>query len=396
MVFPQGSAFPGEAGQPSAAPDPALGVWLKERGVALVGITYTGGWLLAEAPAATKSAMDAFTRQFGRASQVIISGGSINGMVSGALAEQSPTLFTAALPYCPALLPMTDFLGLELDGAFAYTTLVAPDAGIRVDGSGNVQNSVDAIKRTVPQAQSTATGRARLGLVSALMNFSGWVAPQTSEPSDADTIERGQVTALAGLFEGFFALRAHLASAAHGQPVGNEGVDYATQLNRSRYRSEVQTLYQEGHLDLSRDLATLATAARVHADPQAFRYLAANPRISGRIQVPLLALESSGDDWLVEGVGEYANRVTQSKASSYLRQAWVNRPGHCPFSRIELATAFDVLFERVASGKWPDTSPAALTARADRLVNAYPELARDQGTPMTRFESYTPGPFPRG
>jgi pimeloyl-ACP methyl ester carboxylesterase len=386
LLSAQGSAFEANNNDPTAGPDSALTSWLLDRGIALIGLSYTGaGWLLADAPKVTTEALDRFGRLHGKPTVALIWGGSINGMVAGALAEQLPERFAGALLYCPAIDDMTAFLQTEFDGAFAFARLLAATAGLRLTDGGAIKANISAVDRAASAAQSSPAGRARMALVSALMNFSGWVAPQPTEPADPEQMERGQATALAGTIDGFFYLRAHLADAAHGNPVGNERTDYGQLLNHSHFRSEVLALYQRANLDLNADLSTLATATRIKADTAAAEYLADHPHFTGQLRVPVLALESTGDDWLVNAVLDYRARVIAANRSSEFREAWVTRPGHCPFSRIELATALDVLLERVKTAHWPSTTQGDLATRAQVLENQFPGLRAPD--PAERFTS---------
>jgi hypothetical protein len=152
----------------------------------------------------------------------------------------------------------------------------------------------------------------------------------------------------------------------------------------------VQALYQGAGLDLAADLSRLASAQRLGADPAAVQYLAQHPSFSGRLQIPMLALESTGDDWLVNAVLDYRSRVAAAKSAAQLREAWVTRPGHCPFSRLELATALDVLLQRVDKGRWPSTGPSDLASRARSLMNQSAALKSGVSEPIERFTVAVP------
>ncbi|MEV4351715.1 hypothetical protein AB0J83_45230 [Actinoplanes sp. NPDC049596] len=65
-----------------------------------------------------------------------------------------------------------------------------------------------------------------------------------------------------------------------------------------------------------------------------------------------------------------------------MRQAFVHRAGHCTFTTGEMLAALRSLERRVATGRWPDTSPRALNTLATSVdtpvhVNYTPALHRE-------------------
>src|SRR5438270_167982 len=91
--------------------------------------------------------------------------------------------------------------------------------------------------------------------------------------------------------------------------------------------------------------------------------LAANYTFGGRISVPLLAVDGTGDDWATPSQGDYAERVAAADSADKFRMLWVARPGHCNFASAERIAALNVLVERVDSGGWPELAPAAMNRR---------------------------------
>jgi hypothetical protein len=72
----------------------------------------------------------------------------------------------------------------------------------------------------------------------------------------------------------------------------------------------------------------------------------------------------------------YAEQV---RRSGDLSQLYVDRGMHCSFSAAEEIVALRILFERIDSGRWPDTSPRRLSEAARDLGPGY-QLVLDFGT----------------
>jgi hypothetical protein len=56
--------------------------------------------------------------------------------------------------------------------------------------------------------------------------------------------------------------------------------------------------------------------------------------------------------------------VQRAGRQDLLRLTYVHSAGHCAFSGAERVATFQVMLERLDTGHWPDTSAAALNARA--------------------------------
>lgn len=72
--------------------------------------------------------------------------------------------------------------------------------------------------------------------------------------------------------------------------------------------------------------------------------------------------------------------------SENLRQPYTMTAGHCGFNGKEVVAAVEVLQDRVRTGSWQDTSPAAMNALAATITGV-------TGTP--RFIEYEPDEFER-
>jgi hypothetical protein len=93
------------------------------------------------------------------------------------------------------------------------------------------------------------------------------------------------------------------------------------------------------------------------------------------------------------------SEVRRAGDPSQLRQLYVERGMHCSFSAADEIVALRTLFERIDTGRWPDTSPRRLNEAARELGDGL-QLVLDFGTfqdaPVPpAFTSFTPPEFLR-
>jgi hypothetical protein len=198
----------------------------------------------------------------------------------------------------------------------------------------------------------------------------------------------------------FGAARAQAEEQLGGNPSWNAGVDYARQLAQSSQRDEVAELYRRAGLDLDADLATLAGAPRVGPDVRAVAGLAQDATTFGLPRVPMLTLHTTGDGTtVVEAERWYADRAAALGRSENLRQTFVDRGNHCFFTVAEMLAAVRALGYRLDTGRWGDTSPAALNAVANSYGPDYRQMWSyySEGTAVVEgaFQSIRPARFPR-
>jgi hypothetical protein len=350
---------------PSLAPR-GLEPWLLQHGYALAASSYArAGWAVAEAVPDQLATLQQFSARFGRAQRTIAWGESMGGLITVALAERPISGLDGALSACGSVAGTLDMMNMALDGAFAFRTLIGPDAN------------------SVPHAMGSPQGRARLALAAALSGLPLWSQPQSAQPAAADL--RSQLTQIALTFAaGVFLPREDQEQRAGGAFSWNSGVDYRLLLRRSGRSAWVAAYYRNPTLSLARDLETLNAAPRVVADPQAVAYMRAHYAPSGALQIPLLSYHTIGDG-LTSPVleGDYARQVQHAGRESNLRTAWVAAAGHCTFSAAEHLSALRALETRLKSGHW-DVSPRQLNA----------PMSPDLGP--RRFIRHTPYPLPRG
>jgi len=78
----------------------------------------------------------------------------------------------------------------------------------------------------------------------------------------------------------------------------------------------------------------------------------------------------------------YASVVDRAGNGQLLRQLFVARAGHCAFTPAEIITGFQVLLNRVATGRWDTRAlqPGALNAEAAALGPGYNIYTAQNGT----------------
>lgn len=171
-----------------------------------------------------------------------------------------------------------------------------------------------------------------------------------------------------------FSPRQPLEARAGGNFSWNTGVDYRRQLAASGNAQQVRALYREAGLDLDADLGRLGAAPRVAADPDAVQYMLDNAAPTGQIEGPVLTLHETGDTApTVTQARAYADAVSAAGNRKLLRQAFVDRPGHCDYTPAEQLAALTTLEERIDTGRWSNAATSAsLNARAQELDEQSP------------------------
>ncbi|QEW00215.1 prolyl oligopeptidase family serine peptidase [Microbacterium caowuchunii] len=375
-------------GEASAGPDPDVVAWALDEGYALAGSKpATAGWsvrdLLDDQPQLAAVA----AASLGTPEHVVAWGSSMGGLTSVALLENNPDVFDGALPLCGSIAGAIPMLNQALDGAFALRMLLAPgDDRLELVDVQNEPARQAAFREVLEAAQATPEGRARIALAASLAQIPTWTQVGTPEPNPRDFAAQQDQLYRAFLF-GVISPREPLESRAGGNFSWNTGVDYARSLNGSGNALLVRALYAEAGLSLRDDLGVLADADRIAADPAAVEYMQANATPTGRIAGPVLSLHETGDTAPTVAQAEtYADRVRRGGGNAILRQAFVDRPGHCAFADAEVAAVVETLQERLDTGRWANlATPRVLDQRADRIAD---ESGLDRGTGT--FAQYRP------
>jgi pimeloyl-ACP methyl ester carboxylesterase len=395
LLYSHGIVPPGFPNPARDVGNPATGQYLLAHGYALAGSSYkTTGWAIEDALPDQLALLRKFKQLVGKPHRTIAWGHSLGGMVTAALAQESPDRFDAALPMCGLLAGGVALTNSEFDRAFAFKTLFAPAtdalqvANITVDPFANL-GLAQALRQ---QAQTTPQGRARLALVAAFGPVPGWFDASMPEPDRRDYVaqEQGQFNWLGISFLPEFWWRVELEARAGGNPSWNTGVDYEQLLRRSGHYNEVKALYDQAGLSLRQDLNTLKQAPRIAADPRAVEYLSRNIIFDGHIRIPVLTMHTTADGLVpVENEQAYASVVRAAGDSRLLEQVFVHRAGHCAFTAAEEISALQALIHRLDTGKWGDsTHPGALNHAAEAL-------GPDLNPSSPAFVQFHPGRFLR-
>jgi alpha-beta hydrolase superfamily lysophospholipase len=393
-------------GNPNPAPDNGdllTRLYLLSHKYALAGSSYAShGWAIQDALRDQIAVLDKFSILVSRPTRTIAWGHSLGGIISAGLVQNFVGRFSGAVCFCGVLAGGVGIWNQWLDAAFAFNTLIASGKLQLVHIEHPLAN-VNASQQFLVNAQATAQGRARIALVAALIDSSGWIDPLSPQPSPTDyaTLEANQFTSLQGIgqlqdFDLFFDLRAELEKRASGNPSWNTAVDYDKQLHLSINHAEVKALYQQAGLSLDADLKALNNAARIAADPAAVNYLSQNIIFSGEIQVPILTVHTTGDPLVnVQNEQAYAAVVHAAHSDSLLRETFVHRAGHCTLTSAETIAALEALIRRLDTGEWQGVDPAAMNAAASGLAPVYKFLFPGAPVSPPSFVDYTSAPFLR-
>jgi dienelactone hydrolase len=401
FLFSHGYTAPGQPNRAAAAPDSGTGDWLLGNGYALAASAFSStGWAIEDALHDQVALLDWFDANVGTPKRVIAWGGSLGGIISAGLVQLHPDLFAGALPLCGVLAGGVAAWNSALDAAYAFKTLLAPNAGLQLvhitDPGANLKAANAAIA-ALPQTPQT---RARMALVAALTDLPGWFTPTAPEPGATDYAARVAAQTMWESRVDFafaFNYRAELEKRAGGNPSWNTGVNYADQLDESPDRAEVHALYASAGLNLDADLAKLTAGARIAADPGAVSYLARNISFTGDLEVPVLTAHTTGDGLVIpQDETAYLNEAVKAGKQGMLRQEFVHRAGHCAFTDAEVIVLIKSLIHRLDTGAWDDAAlePAAMDAAASALGAKYNALAGLLATEPA-FVSFDPGPYPR-
>ncbi|GAC1507672.1 MAG: alpha/beta hydrolase [Candidatus Dormibacteraceae bacterium] len=352
--------------------DGVTGPWLLSHGYALAGSAYArAGWSVEQAFQDQIAVLDVFNTKFPHPTRTIAWGHSLGGLITAGLVQLNPTRFQGAIPMCGVVEGSLAIWNEALDAFFAFATLEAPGLKFHNLSPATAYSDYLKAKAAFTAAQGRREGRAHIALAAAMNNIPGWFEPADAEPAADDWVAReaNQYAWISGinLLFGFLG-RAELEARAGGEFSWNTGVDYHEQLAHSTGRAEVQALYAAAGLDLEDELDTLNDASRISANPAAVGYVAKYITFNGDIEMPVLTMHTTGDG-LVEPTAEqaYGSVVRSAGNGPLLRQVYVHRAGHCTFTPAETISAFKTLERRLNTGRWGNTSAAAMNSGAAGL-----------------------------
>ncbi|WP_431904390.1 alpha/beta hydrolase [Amycolatopsis thermoflava] len=374
---------PGPENPPADGPDAATAQALLDRGYALAGSSYAhAGWALDTAVADQLGTLAAVEERIGAAREVVALGQSMGGLVSALLAEGGRV--DGVLTTCGLVGGGVNLNNYQLDGMHALAELLLPGQDVQLTGfttPAQAAATVTALTTAVRQAQATSDGRARIALAASLMNMPTW-ATGPRPPTDFAQQQQAQYTWLSQTLPFVIPSRVSIVSVAGGDSGWNTGVDYARLVHRSAQLPQVAALYRAAGLDLHADLDTLTRAADIAPDAGALAWMRRTSTPTGELRVPELTLHTIADQLApVEYQRDYALRVARAGESALLRQAYVQRVGHCAFTPAEYLAGLFAVQQRIRTGAWSDA------ARPERLQ----EVASTIGD--AAFARYSPPPF---
>jgi hypothetical protein len=288
-------------------------------------------------------------------------------------------------------------MNAALDGAYVFKTLVAPESNLAVlyRSTGAIgQANMTAWKQQVDQAQATAAGRARIALAATLAQIPAWITPNLPPPEAQDFASQQQQQLYQGLLGGTLLPRDDQEQRAGGNFSWNTGIDYAAQLKRSGREEFVRTLYRDAGLSLDQDLAALAKAPRIAAQPNAVAYMKKNYVPTGDIKQPMLLVQAVADPvTLVELTGAYTRLIQQAGHADLVRSAYTQRAGHCNFNLAETIAALQTVEQRLDRGQW-NASAQAMNSLARSLTLDGSSFVEYQPAAFLRACSARPGDCP--
>jgi pimeloyl-ACP methyl ester carboxylesterase len=283
-----------------------------------------------------------FNGLIGKPSQILMTGASMGGHITGVIIEQYPQLFDGALPICGV---MGDYALFDyfLDFNLAAQQIGVGGSTYPIDPGTYLFGTVPAIKSNL----ESFPGGWPIALNEDGQNFKSLVEIQSGgERPNFDE---------AWFFWNTFP--------DNGSGPGNFLFDLAVgdgSLPRAPGSAvaNVETVYQfDADPALTPDEQELNDSIfRIAAEPQTRRKqgLAQVPTITGDIDVPVMTLHNLGDLFVpVLNQVEYASRVLTHGKSDLLVQRAIRGVSHCEFTPAEFSTAFIDLVQWVDTGIKP-------------------------------------------
>ncbi|GAA1896591.1 hypothetical protein [Actinomadura bangladeshensis] len=345
--------------------DDAFQEHVLRQGRAVAGTASRPGWRLGDDLRNIAATRAVFAGEVGAPARTIVMGDSQGGLLARGFVQYYGHLVDGALPACGGGAGTVAMWNAKLDAAWALKTLIDPDSPMSLVGITDADAEQAALTELVDRAKATPQGRARLALAAAFAQVPAWNDPAVPRPGPGDT--RALVDGwIAGLPFGVGApIRAVYEQYLGGNPSWNTGVDYRRQLRLSGRQRTITGIYRKAGADLRADLGRLAHAPRIAADPSALARAERFITYDGELRDPVLTLHTVGDPaGPVSDERAYRDTVTRAGSGSMLRQAFVDRAGHCTFSVAERVTTLSVLLERIDTGRWPAVTPSALRRRS--------------------------------
>jgi hypothetical protein len=342
--------------------------WLLSKGYAVGGITREPvGYDFPKAVDYLLTVRQAAIDRWGPARRTLVVGNSRGAFAARKALELRPDIFDGGFISAGGGAGEIAVLRNKLNSLFVLKTLLDPTGSMKlVSIDPAVENP--ALNTLVSKARTTPQGRARLAFAAAMQQFALWSSRNAPKPAPDDY--EAQLDQIADNF-GFgtaLTVRAGVEKIAGGNVSWNTDADYGALLERSGRQAMVEALYRKAGLDLQADLALLKRMPRISADPQAVRRAEPLMTYSGKIQDPVVNVDN--DDPVDPAADKLAYRRTLEKAGTVglFRLLWADGAGHGGQTALDRAVAFDLLIERVDTGRWGDASLPALRGRGEKVA----------------------------
>jgi pimeloyl-ACP methyl ester carboxylesterase len=344
------------------------------------------------------------TAKYGKAKHTIQMGCSGGGFTALAMAERHPEMITGAVAFNARGTGGLAVANTWLDLPFALKGLLAPNSDLKIApvSPDQLPAAYDAWAPVLEQARKTPEGRARVALAVVLAQYPTWGAIGGSPPpkpaaTDLDAVELAMFRSASDGLQNAVTRR-QLYDNVAGLASWNTGVDYArfyAQGATAEQKDIIAKLYERAGLGgasgVAADLAKINAQPRIEGTPGGVNYwLEPGRLLAGDIKVPVLHIHGLGDALLPPHLLQgYASEVKKKGRDDLYRTAFIDATGHCSQSVAETMAAVETMAQRLAKGVWPNTTPAALDARASALNLQQPRFVDRDFTPFNR--AYWPG-----
>jgi hypothetical protein len=342
--------------------------WLLEEGYAYGGINR--GPVGYDYPQAVEHMV--FVREqaadaWGEPQRTLVAGSSRGAFAGRKALELRPDIFDGGLISAGGGAGEIAVLNNKLNAVFVLKTLVDPESPLRLVDI-DAQTESQALNALVTRAGSTAQGRARLALASAIVQMPRWTNGRNPKPAADDyAAQLGEMQSSWG-FAIAIPVRAAVEQLAGGNVSWNTGVDYTRLLAISGREDMVRYFYDAAGVSLEEDLRTLAEAPRISADPAAVARAEKLMTYSGKISDPLVNVDNDDPVDPMSDKLAYADLLRENGSDHLIRILWSERPGHGGMSALDRAVGFSLLIDRLDGGEWDDTSIRSLRARAAEIA----------------------------
>jgi len=385
LLYSHGYVAPGSVNPAVDAGDLETGSWLVQHGYAVAGSSYAStGWAVEQAVTDQEQTISRFELLEGRRPASIIAWGhSLGGLVTMELAEKDSGQISGALPLCGVVAGATPIWNTDLAAMAAFKKLLAPSSNLQLTDISDPSANLRQARSIAFASLSTAQGQARLSLVAAIAGIPGWYAPGSQQPQSPKEQVNAQYQWLS--VNDLADFRSELEHRAGGNFSSDSTFNFAAAVHSSPNMAEITSLYAKAHLSLTKDLNLLASMRRIKADPAAANYVDTYSGVKGELSVPVFTMHTIGDG-LVPVYNEelLASKAAEAGSSSMLRQAFVDRAGHCTFSSAETIAGLKTIIHRVQLGKWSPTSSTSMNLLARSVGEKYEEFFGPSGTTIVK------------